>query len=370
MYPPLEHAALLLVRDGWRVFVVGELADTEQFVFPADPAIDTTAIKQGRGKGFLRQGKFLLRILSRFLRVRPSLLYVSDPLACPASSLLMRMFSGTTLYHEHDSPMPEETTDPPLPRRMKAVLQSRARVSKRATVIVIPHPKRSESFDSSLRSKTTVVLNCPLREEIDERPTMPSSEDDFSMVYQGSLVPDRLPLSLLTAMASVPRQCVLGIIGYETLGHRGYLQEVLTRASDLGLERRIRYVGSPSRRADLLKLTSQFDLGLALVPSKGIDFNMQTMEGASNKPFDYLARGVPVLVSSTPGWEDMFVEPGYGLSCVPEDPESIVEALLWFTTHPEERLDMAARGRRKITQSWNYETQFAPVLSALRRSHE
>jgi hypothetical protein len=45
------------------------------------------------------------------------------------------------------------------------------------------------------------------------------------------------------------------------------------------------------------------------------DLNEQAMAGASNKPFDYLACGVPLLVSDLLDWRMMFVKPGYGLAC-------------------------------------------------------
>ncbi|OLE34357.1 MAG: hypothetical protein AUI36_27970 [Cyanobacteria bacterium 13_1_40CM_2_61_4] len=57
------------------------------------------------------------------------------------------------------------------------------------------------------------------------------------------------------------------------------------------------------------------------------DGNEQTMTGASKKPFDYLAFGLALLVSEVPEWKKMFVEPGYGLACEPEDPESIARQL-------------------------------------------
>ena len=89
------------------------------------------------------------------------------------------------------------------------------------------------------------------------------------------------------------------------------------------------------------------------------------MTGASNKPFDYMAAGLALLVSDRPDWRDMFVGPGYARACDPTDPASIAAALTWFLDHPAERRAMGARGRAKIAAEWNYDTAFAPVMSAL-----
>ena len=89
------------------------------------------------------------------------------------------------------------------------------------------------------------------------------------------------------------------------------------------------------------------------------------MVGASNKVFDYLASGLALLVSDLPEWKETYVEPGYGLACNPDDPQSIASALERFLKHPTEMREMGERGRQKILKEWNYEQQFMPVLGRL-----
>jgi len=101
------------------------------------------------------------------------------------------------------------------------------------------------------------------------------------------------------------------------------------------------------------------------MPGKTDDVNLRHMTGASNKPFDYMAAGLALLVSDLPDWRDMFVRPGYARPCDPADPNSVAAALRWFLDHPHERRAMAARARARIEAEWNYETAFAPVLAAL-----
>jgi hypothetical protein len=72
-----------------------------------------------------------------------------------------------------------------------------------------------------------------------------------------------------------------------------------------------------------------------------------------------------VLVSDLPDWREMFVEPGYGLSCNPEEPRSVAAALLHFYNCPADTRLMGERGRMRILAEWNNETQFEPVLRTL-----
>ena len=80
-------------------------------------------------------------------------------------------------------------------------------------------------------------------------------------------------------------------------------------------------------RADLLAEAARAHIGLSLMPFNSDDLNINHMAGASNKPFDYMAAGLALLVSDLPDWTRMFVEPGFGLACNPADVNSISAAL-------------------------------------------
>jgi glycosyltransferase involved in cell wall biosynthesis len=95
------------------------------------------------------------------------------------------------------------------------------------------------------------------------------------------------------------------------------------------------------------------------------DINFQAMAGASNKAFDYLACGLPLIVSDVPEWQELYVKTGFALACVPEHPASIAKAITWFLEHPTDLWQMGERGRQRICAEWNYETQFQPVVDML-----
>ncbi len=153
----------------------------------------------------------------------------------------------------------------------------------------------------------------------------------------------------------------LKIAGYETIGHPGYVAELLGLAEALGVADRVDYIGTLAKRQDLLKHCGRCDVGLALfVPPV-----REPMAGASNKPFDYLACGLPLLVANLPDWQAMYVQPGYGLACNPEDPESIAAVVNWYLHHPTEMRAMGEQGRQRILNDWNYEAQFSVVKNQI-----
>jgi glycosyltransferase involved in cell wall biosynthesis len=152
------------------------------------------------------------------------------------------------------------------------------------------------------------------------------------------------------------------VIGYETIGSVGHVQKLQKLSQALGISSIIEWPGTIPLREDMQRFSSDCQIGLSLMPTGSLDVNLQQMTGASNKPFDYMACGLALLVSDLPDWKKMYVEPGYALACNPEDPESIASALRWFLDHPIETRTMGDAGRQRILSEWNYETQFQPVL--------
>jgi glycosyltransferase involved in cell wall biosynthesis len=183
---------------------------------------------------------------------------------------------------------------------------------------------------------------------------------ELHLYYHGNLSPRLLPLALIEAMAKARCPVRLTAIGYKTISNENYDRTIADRASTLGIADRVTILPAIPR-ADLLGRAREFDVGWAVLPVDEQDVNFRYMVGASNKAFDYLACGLALLVTNDPQWKSTFVDQGYGLSCNPEDPDSIAEALTWFCGHREQMRKMGEMGRSRVLEQWNYETQFAPV---------
>src|SRR5262249_6366708 len=149
------------------------------------------------------------------------------------------------------------------------------------------------------------VWNCPARVDIGPaRP--PISGDSITLFYHGSIVPSQLPPTVLHALARLPDRVRLRVVGYETSGHTAYVSELQLLAEELGVGTRLECLGVVPLRAALLELCRGCDIGLTLFTKETV----QPMAGASNKPFDYLASGLALLVSATPGWTALFLDQG------------------------------------------------------------
>lgn len=367
-HSPLEHSTRLLAESGWEIlFLCTGAFGADALRFPEHPRIKMLRMPyQAPGwRQKVHYIRFIIWTLVWAIRWRPAWAYASDVLACVPALLLSYLPGIRVVYHEHDSPAEEHPTS----AFAKICLRARRSLAARVRLNVLPNEQRAERFQRDLRPKGDVltVWNCPRRFEAMSGRSSPTG-DSFNVVYQGSVVPVRLPPTILEALTLVPDRVHLQVVGYETIGHPGYADQLRAVARRLGIDHRIEFRGTVPLRADMLVRCRRGDVGLSLMPLTE-ERETREMIGASIKAFDYLACGVPLLVSDHPAWRRFYVEPGFARACDPQDPASIAEALTWFLEHPAEAWQMGECARKRILGDWNYETQFAPVFRALNSRH-
>jgi glycosyltransferase involved in cell wall biosynthesis len=368
-YPPLEHGARILAREGWDVVFLGIGAFGRADGLTLLPSPGVVAYRLPYRPPGRRQkahyARYALWVLRWAFRWRPDWLYASDPLSTPIALAVSRVAGCRVVYHEHDSPDQVSGAGAGRPRAL--LLRARAALVRRAALCVLPSEVRAQRFrhETGRERDVLTVWNCPLREEVAPARS-PHDGGALWVLCHGSITPTTLPLSVVDALPLVPERLRLRIVGYETAGRPGHTQAIRARAAALGVSDRVEIVEPVGHCSGLLDWTRRSDVGLALMPSWSENGNERMMVGASNKPFDYLASGLALVVSDLPDWRALFVERGLGRACIPEDPKSLAETLAWYLAHPAEMRAMGERGRRRVRDEWHYERAFEPVLRRLR----
>jgi glycosyltransferase involved in cell wall biosynthesis len=357
-YPPLINAASLMAEAGWEVTFLSAPIEGNRLELPSHPRIAVRAIppRPSHVMGKAAYVRYAVCAADLALRVRPDVVYASDPLGAAPGLLAARLARARLVYHEHDSPAPGSL--PPLLRRARSV------AARRAQLVIFPNEERARTAQSELAlspDRLRIVWNLPRKAELP--PLAPLPEGRLVVYYHGSITPDRLPAAVAEAVRRLSGRACLQIVGREAPGATGYVQRLLNSAckqTDI-----IHYAGQVPGHADLVAMAAQAHVGLALMPCHSDDVNMRHMVGASNKPFEYMAAGLALLVTDRTDWREMFVGPGYARACDPADPSSIAAALMWFLDHEQDRRRMGALGRARIEAEWNYDQSFAPIIEYL-----
>jgi len=360
--PPIQRSAAIFAAQGWSVrFLSIELdGEAERLEVSSVAGIQIERLRR-YGAGWrlkLHYLAFVFWCWYRILRIKPALLYVSDPITSPAGVFLSLVTSIPIIYHEHDSPF-----EVPRDRTEKWLTRSRNFLARHARLCVLPNRLRADVFAKTAGGSAPVwrVMNCPRLSEIPPG-SGPRVDSQFRLYYQGSIVPERVPLALLGALMLLPDHVHLVLVGFATAGRPGYVRDLAAEVTARGLESRVKLVGLVGQRDEMLHLCSQHNLGLALMPMRTDQLNLRAMAGASNKIFEYFACGLPVLVSDLPDHRELFVDAGVAKACNPDSAESIADAIRWFLDHAADAVEMGQRARRRIREDWNYEAQFQPVV--------
>ena len=308
---------------------------------------------------------YIFWVLLKTLLDRPVFIYASDPLSCPAAVIAGFILRIKLVYHEHDMPKQEKQKF-----FLRAAMAARQITARKADICIMPNRQRLDIFleKTGRIKKSYCVRNYPQRHEA-KKAREKKQDDFFTILYHGSINSKRLPESVVYALSMLPANVNLKIFGYETAGGAGYIEHIKALARGLKIEKRIGF--GLFNREQLLFNCRNADIGLALLPPiDDINLNIRYMAGASNKVFDYLACGLPVLVPDLDDWNNAYVKPGYGLSCNPDNPDNIAKTVKWFIDNPQRMQDMGEKGRQKILSDWNYEKEFSPVLEEINRYRE
>jgi glycosyltransferase involved in cell wall biosynthesis len=358
VYPPLVRGARLLAASGASVTMLGtrvrglDALDAEPV--PGVHIRLTPAASHGwRLKA--HYARYAAWVAREGTTVRPDWIYASDLLAAPIALAVAALTGARVVYHEHDAPsLAHESWT------IRRCLEARQRLLRQASIVITPNAERSARLSEMAGGRpVATVWNCPLRPA--DLPTPASDSGALRVIFRGSINADRLPPTVIEAVARAGAEVRLDICGYETAGSRGYVATLLQLARRLGVHERVRMLGTVPD-AELTAICAASHIGLALMPVASLDENMRTMTGASNKVFEYLSVGVPPLVSDLPDWRATFVEPGYALACDPTDGDSIASAFMWATEHRDATREIASRGFERLRADWNYESQFEPIV--------
>ena len=100
------------------------------------------------------------------------------------------------------------------------------------------------------------------------------------------------------------------------------------------------------------------DIGLAA-------YTKDALQSLPNKPFEYMAAGLPLLSSLSGELERLITDHQIGLHYRAGDEKSLVEKIAWLTEHPAERVAMGQRARRLFEERFRADIIYPKLVAHL-----
>lgn len=291
------------------------------------------------------------------LRSGASVLHFHDPELIPVG-LAWKLFGRRVVYDVHED----------LPRDVK-------------TKAWIPAPFRTlvaglaaglewvagRAFDCTVAATEAIALRFPVEHTIVCRnypenwlPAAPfqgpwALRPDI-VVYAGVLSASRGLRTMVNAMGLLPpnRDVKLWLAGLA-----GEPAAIAEARSLRGWDRVI-YNGAVPR-TEVMRILGQAKIGLCVLSPLP-----QFLQSMPIKLFEYMAAGVPAIVSDFPAWQAIVIETECGLLVPPDDPQALAAAIQRLLTDPGLAERLGANGRRAVKMTYNWDAEEARLVSRYR----
>jgi glycosyltransferase involved in cell wall biosynthesis len=208
-----------------------------------------------------------------------------------------------------------------------------------------------EDIARRFHKKASIIHNYPiLYHDGNGAPPLRLARECLALIYIGGISRERGAIEMIKAMRLLPDSVTLTLVGRFS---DPSLQEQVESMSGA---RRVRFLGWLPQREVQVHL-GKADVGLVCFhPSPNHMFPR------SNKLFEYMEAGLPVVASDFPLWRAIIEEVGCGLLVDPQDPGAIASAISRLRDSPEERKRMGDNGRKAVLERYNWEREGAILL--------
>jgi glycosyltransferase involved in cell wall biosynthesis len=309
------------------------------------------------------QGGRLLRAAAHAFRLRPSIFHLHDPHLIPLG-MLLKLGGARVVYDVHEdypAHARSKLVGRPVRGRLKAIMWwLLERVAARTLDgFVCASPALAQPFPAA---RTIVVRNLPIHRDFAiaaaQDSVLPYGERPHLVVYTGYMHEIRGFWDLVRAMELLSSEldCRARLIG----AFRP--PELLDQARrHPGWARMEMVPWQPPDQIARELLGARIGL-ILLHPLPNHDDPSR-----SNKLFEYMAAGIPVVASDLPQWREIVRGVGCGLMVDVRDPAAIAAAIQYLLEHPEEAEAMGERGKAAVWREFNWDGEELRLLSLYAR---
>jgi glycosyltransferase involved in cell wall biosynthesis len=360
-----------LSRAGYRVRLIGcayELPHPRQSTVDGVDVFEVSLGSRAGSVSLSGRAKTLLRLWVEIVRTRARAYHAHNIHVGPATWLASRLRGSGLVYDAHE--LYGESTSPGRFSRVSASVGGLVErfMVRRSNHVITTNPSRADHLaERHGQSPIVVLANVPERrnhvEPLD--PGYPSGKP--VILYQGGIYARTRAFRQTIAALKMLEEAEFVILGF---GREDDLALIRTWAAEEGVEERVHLL--PPRPFDeLIQTAAAASVGIVPI----LTFGSETRTGDTNKLFEYLMAGLPVVASDIPEIRRVVAtgDPPPGELFDAESPKSIAEAIERVLGDPDayQLRRQAAREAALSEHNWNVqEGKLLDVYAALLRPSE
>lgn len=300
------------------------------------------------------------KVVRKAKELSADIFHLHDPELLPFGVLLK--WSGRKIVFDMHENLPKqilskEYLKPPFHSLLSAGVSLFQRVVLKSVPVVFAEDSYIEDFKGVRRS--TTVLNFPVLSKI--LTIKPNPSHDFTIGYMGEISKERGAILILEILQQLRSEgskihaLFVGPVRDEVLGSSIYGVAIK--------EGWATFTGRLNPEEAWTKI-SRCSLGAALLyPSPNF------IDSYPTKLFEYMALGIPVMVSDFPINRKIIVESGCGMLVNPEDGEAVKEIIRFFYENRIESQLMGEKGKKYVSDHFNWDAEFLKLLELYKEIH-
>jgi len=203
-------------------------------------------------------------------------------------------------------------------------------------------------------NKTVLVENFPIIEEFSQNTNTAFRDRSETVVYAGSISVLRGVFEMVKAVDILSRKRAVELAMAGIYSPAG-LDIEIKRLAGWGCTRYLGWLN----RSQVSALFSNVRAGLILFHP-----TPNHMDSVTNKMFEYMAAGLPLIASDFPKWREIINDVGCGILVNPLNPAEIANAIDWMMSNPDDAELMGRAGRRAVLNKYNWNNEKAKLLNA------
>lgn len=329
-----------LVKAGYDTYHIAQGQSRE------DSGVHVIGLGDTPNRRMVRMTTFAKRAYENAVILDCDIYHLHDPELLPYGLKLKK--AGKKVVFDSHEDVPAQIIDkewiPTLLRKLISRLYRayETHVVKQLDAVVTATPHIAKQFENRAK-RVVVVNNYPKLDDIEFHDT-PFTEREAIACYAGGISAIRGEQVMLKAMEGVDGKLIMAGEHYETNGNKNLVA------------RNIVYLGLCSRD-EVNKLYGRSRIGLVLYQPAANHYEAQPI-----KMFEYMAAGLPVVVSNFTHWKEIVEESQCGICVDPTDAVEVRGAVEKLIYEPVFGQEMGLRARKAVEKKMNWTVEEKKLL--------
>lgn len=308
---------------------------------------------------FERMTFTMVRAFIFALQEKADIFHLHDPELLPIG-LILRMLGRRVVYDMHENVPKQLLNKYWIPKLLRRPVVTLMKVFEWAAFKNMAVVMAEESYSASYNSvkEQEVILNMPI---VDELMSLTPTETSrrYHVGYIGGVTRNRGALTILNALKNIRNSGLP--VSFECIGPVDADVENDSNFQTAVTEKWLHAPGRLSPRDGWPRIAG-CQIGVAVLQPIG-----NYMESYPTKMFEYMAMGLPVIVSNFKLYRDVVEKFDCGICVDPEDNNAVTNALRFLLENPKEAKKMGLNGKDAVQENYNWNIELNKLCNFYHR---